>query len=324
MRLPWEIPDLHSTVDRLLRQIPRGRVSTAGALAEALGNRLAAVWVGHYLLHHRHTDMCPCHRAIRAGGVVGPYIAGGETAKADRLRGEGIPIIAGRIDLGHCHFDSFVTDRPLQRLAELQNALASEVELDGPMKAPRTVAGVDVAYPDAETAQAAYALVEVQTGSLAWTTTIRCPARFPYIRSYLTFRELPALLGVIEAARSAGKLADVVMVDGTGVLHPRRAGIASHLGVVGKLPTVGVTKKSLCGECDLQGLSLDTPRPVLLGGVTTGAAILPTTGTRRPLYVSPGHLMSVEAAVDVVRKMLRGRRLPEPIYWADRLSKGGR
>src|SRR5207244_392523 len=110
--------------------------------------------------------------------------------------------------------------------------LAKKVVLRGRRGVPRFVGGVDVSYRGAHEGVAAYALVEVASGKLVWSTMIRRPVRFPYITSYLTFRELPLLVALIEEVRAQDRLAPVVMVDGTGRLHPRRAGIASHLGVV--------------------------------------------------------------------------------------------
>jgi deoxyribonuclease V len=112
---------------------------------------------------------------------------------------------------------------------------------------------------------------------------------------------------------------DVWMIDGAGILHPRRMGIARTFGLIVQRPTIGVTKKLLCGR--IEDENPDGWRPIVDDGEIIGAAIPPWPGRRRPLYVSPGYGMSVEDAVRITREMLRGRRLPEPIYWADRLSR---
>ena len=168
---------------------------------------------------------------------------------------------------------------------------------------------------------AAYALVEVATGELLWSTTIRRAAGFPYISSYLTFRELPLLIELIDTVRAQDRIAPVILVDGTGILHPRRAGIASHLGVVTGLPTIGVTKKLLCGQVDIAGLQPLESRPVVLDDQPVGAAIRSTSGSRRPLFISPGSGLNLASAEQIVRAVLSGRRLPLPLYWADRLSR---
>jgi deoxyribonuclease V len=168
---------------------------------------------------------------------------------------------------------------------------------------------------------AADALVEVATGELVWSATVRRPVRFPYVTSYLTFRELPLLVDLLDEVRAARRLSPVILVDGTGVLHPRHAGIASHLGVVTALPTIGVTKKLLVGRVDIDQLGPMESRPVAYDDEILGVAIRPTAGSRRPIFVSPGHRTDVAFADRIVRQVLTGRRLPEPLFWADRLSR---
>jgi deoxyribonuclease V len=104
-------------------------------------------------------------------------------------------------------------------------------------------------------------------------------------------------------------------------LHPRRAGAASHFGVAADVPTIGVTKKLLCGQVDIEGMQPLEARPIVFEDRLAGLAIRPTSGSLRPLFVSPGHRVDLTFAEQAVRQTLLGRRLPEPIYWADRLSK---
>ncbi len=186
---------------------------------------------------------------------------------------------------------------------------------------PRYVGGVDVSYCNPEEGVAAYALVETATGELVWSMTIRRAVPFPYITSYLTFRELPLLAALIEEVHAQKRLAAVVLVDGTGVLHPRRAGIASHLGVVAGMPTIGVTKKLLCGQVDIRGLQQLESRPVLMDEEPLGVAIRPASGSLRPLFISPGSGVDLASAERIVRAVLSGKRLPLPLYWADRFSR---
>jgi len=318
------VPDLPKLLHKLLRQVPAGKVTTYGDLADALGNRIAARWVGHFMLHHEHDAACPCHRVVRADGELGLYIVGDPQTKAKRLAAEGIVIRQGKIDLARFGFDRFVSDRPLETLRRTQQALAANVSLSSRRRlVPERVAGVDVSYRDPQQAVAAYALVEVESGQLVWSTTVRRHVVFPYITSYLSFRELPVLLDLLDAVRAAGRLAEPVLVDGSGVLHQRHLGIASHLGIAASLSTIGVTKKLLCGRVDLDGLEPLESRPVVYEDRLIGAALRPTAGSRRPIFISPGHRVSLALAERVVRRVLLGRRLPEPLYWADRLSRSG-
>jgi len=316
-----DLPDLPMQLRDLLAQIRAGKVTTYGGLAEALGNPIAARWVGHFMLHHEHHDACPCHRVVRADGQLGGYVAGGPRAKAKRLATDGVVVRNSSVELARFGFHAFVSDRPLERLRQVQEALLAEVSLKARRRMPKLIGGVDVSYPSPSEGVAAYALVETATGRLAWSATVRRRVAFPYITSYLAFRELPVLLDLIDEVRAAGRLAGVLLVDGSGVLHQRHAGIATHLGIAASLPTIGVTKKLLCGQVELDGLEPEESRPVVYEGRPIGVALRPTAGSRRPIFISPGHRVDLAFAESAVRRLLLGRRLPEPLYWADRLSR---
>ena len=319
-----EVPDLTRHLQTLLQQIPAGSVTTCGDLAEALGNPIAARWVGHFALHHDHQAGCVCHRIARAGGQLGEYIAGSLQTKARRLAAEGVVVRQGTVDLRQYGFDQFVSDRPLEKLRQVQESLVAKVSLRPRRRMPKLVGGVDVSYPQADVGVAAFALVETETGRLAWSTSIRSRVVFPYITSYLSFRELPILLELLDEVRAVGRQAEVLLVDGSGILHQRHAGIATHLGVVAALPTIGITKKLLCGRVDLEAMQPGESRPVIHEDRLIGVALRPTAGSRRPIFVSPGHRVDVAFAERLVRRLLSGRRLPEPLYWADRLSRAAK
>lgn len=316
-----ELPDLEAELRRLLAQVPAGRVTTYGDLAEALGNPVAARWVGHFLMHHEHTATCACHRVVLSTGRLGNYIEGGPEVKHQRLQREGVAAGAGMVDLTLYRFEAFRGNRPLEHLREIQEELVGRIRLRTRTRTPRFVGGVDLSYAANGVAVAAYALVESTTGRLVWHTTVTQPVRFPYITSYLAFRELPVLLRLIDEVRAADRMSPVLLVDGSGVLHPRGAGIASHLGVVARLPTVGVTKTLLCGQVDLRDVRPMESRPVVLQERIAGIALRPASGSRRSLFISPGHRTDVTFAESLVRELLKGHRLPEPLYWADRLSR---
>jgi deoxyribonuclease V len=321
MPIPFDVPDLECELRGLLGQIPAGRVATCGQLAAALGSPMAAKWVGHFALHHRHEEGCNCHRVVRVQGALGGYVGGNANQKIRLLRHEGVAICRGVIDLVRFGFEEFVSDHPLARLRDLQEGLARQVAVRPRRRMPKFVGGVDVAYPSANEAQAAFTLVETETGRLAWSHVMRRPVRFPYVTSFLSFRELPVLLDLIDEVRAAGKMAEVLLVDGSGILHPRRAGAASHLGVATGVATIGITKKLLCGRVDVEEMAPLESRPVVVDERPLGVAIRATAGSRRPIFVSPGHRVDLAFCEMVVCKFLLGRRLPEPLYWADRLSK---
>jgi deoxyribonuclease V len=321
MPITFDIPDLEHELRLLLEQIPTGKVTTCGMLAKALGSPLAAKWVGHFALHHRHHKACNCHRIVRAHGELGGYLDGKMNVKIGRLAREGVAIQGRTVDLSRFGFENFASESPLLKLRAVQEKLARNISIRPRKRLPKFVGGVDVAYPSTEDAQAAYVLVESETGRLIWSHRVRRPVMFPYVSSFLSFRELPILLDLIAEVRAAGKMADVLLVDGSGILHPRHAGAASHLGVAAETPTIGVTKKLLCGQVDIAAMQPLESRPIKHEDRLVGLAIRPTAGSLRPIFISPGHWLDLTFAEQVVRQFLLGRRLPEPLYWADRYSR---
>ena len=321
MSAPCEIPNLYVEVPRLIAQVPCGRVTTYGDLAEALGSLAAARWVGSFLLDHPHDEHCRCHRVLRRTGEPGRYISGDQSEKLRRLQDEGIEIDSGRIDLERFGFDRFTTHRPLETLADFQNTLPERIVTEPYPALPELVAGVDISYPTPREAVAAYVLIDSASGQMVWSLTARQPVTFPYIPGFLSFRESPLMLELLRQAESQGRSAEVVFVDGNGILHPRRAGIASHLGVLAGVRTIGVGKKLLCGRVDLEDMTAHDSRAVVTDtGEVIGMAVK-SRATSRPVFVSPGHRIDVTAAVRLARASFRRHRVPEPIYWADRVSR---
>jgi len=313
------IPNLPQTLRALLAQIPPGRVTTYGDLARALGDIAAARWIGEHLVNHRHDDACVCHRVVRSTGDVGLSITGDSADKISRLQAERVAVARGRVDLQRFGFSHFRSSAPLKPLQELQLALPEQFLAEPLEDLPPVVGGVDVSYGNNEAA-AACVRVETATGTLLDSCVVHRPAEFPYIPGYLSFRELPALLQLLDTASRNGELPEVLFVDGNGILHPRGAGIATHFGVVTGRRTIGIGKKLLCGEVDANGLSPAEWRPVHFNGNVVGAAVRATSRSR-PIFVSPGHRMTVDDAVRLTRHLFHGHRLPEPLYLADRLSR---
>ncbi len=314
-----EVPDLQAELESLLEQIPRGRVATYGDIAAALGNRSAARWVGEHLLDHQHIAACACHRVVRSDGAPGLFISD-PAEKVQKLERDSVVVAKGRVDLDRYRFDDFKSSAPLARLLEFQTALPERTRLEPYPQTPELVAGVDVSYIAPHEAVAGYAVVETSSGELVWSTTVRSQARFPYIPGLLSFREIPVLLELIEHVTAEDRLADVVFVDGNGILHNRFAGIATHLGVICQLRTIGVGKKLLCGSVDLDDLQTDEQRPVTFRERVVGMAVK-SQDSSRPVFVSPGHNIDVADATRLAQTLFHDHRLPEPLYWADALSR---
>lgn len=334
-----ELPDTVAELKSLLRQIPRGRVATFGQIAKALGDVKAAKWVASWLIAEPPTDDCPTQRVVRVDGSLGEYRLRSAADQAVMLTDEGVRVAGNRVDLAEFGFAAFQSTLPLQRLSEWQSDLAPRISLEvrpelrqlfsertwpdaGPQpdESQFQVAGVDVSYVSPTHAVAAYVLVDVITGALTWSMTRAQAVVFPYISGYLAFRELPVLLPLLDEVRAAGKLADVVLVDGHGILHPRRMGIASHLGVLTGLATIGVGKTLSVGAVDLRNIQPGESRPIIEAGQAIGTALRPPKSSR-PLFYSPGHRMDLATADWIVGRLTQQFRLPAPTYWADRLSR---
>ena len=316
-----DVPDLANETWSLVAQVPAGRVTTYGDIARQLGDVKAATSVAELLLEHPHTADCPCHRVVRAGGALGLYGSGGTEQKAARLQQDGVSVADDAVSAPALWTDFRCGSRPLHRLREFQNSVPSRLVLTATGLLPRTIGALDVAYPAPGVAQGAYALLEAETLELLWSRTVRTPVTFPYIPGYLTFRELPVLEALWREVLAEGRAGDVVMIDGNGILHPRRAGIAATFGLLTKVPTIGVTKSRLCGEI-VGALEPIVPSAVMEGDELLGAAIAPSTGSAKPIFVSPGNLLGIEDATRITLSTFRDHRVPEPIYHADRLSKG--
>ncbi len=148
-------------------------------------------------------------------------------------------------------------------------------------------------------------------------TAIEHPVDFPYVPGLLAFRELPLILAAIE---SLSQLPDVFLVDGQGIAHPRRMGIATHLGVVLDRPTIGCAKSILVGQAPSPPQERGAWTPLKDKGETVGALFRSRPRTQ-PLVVSPGHLVDLESALEVVQTCCDGTRIPKPLREADRLVR---
>jgi deoxyribonuclease V len=320
-----EIPDLYGALSHLLGQVPAGRVTTYGALAEALGAVVAARWVASFLVDPAGPQDLPRHRVVLRDGALGKFPAGGQCEKKRLLAAEGVIAHDHTVDLAKYLFRDFESSRPLFGLQQVQERLFSRLRLQSPDAIPEFVAGVDVSYVGRSHAGpiegfAAYALIEVKTGKLVWSTTVRDAVGFPYIPGFLAFRELPILRKLLTQVRRRDRLAEVVLVDGNGVLHQRHAGIASHLGIVADVVTIGIGKSLLCGTVDHSRLDEKGAVPVIYQGETVASAMQGEPGAQE-VYVSPGHLVDLPFATNLTRRLFRGHRVPEPIFHAHAVSR---
>lgn len=206
---------------------------------------------------------------------------------------------------------------PPRQAVELQRALAGKVEHTPVAGEVRTVAGVDCAFFDGGR-QIVAAAVLLDAGTLERIAAAYAVAavRFPYVPGLLTFREAPAEL---EAIAQLPRRPDLLMVDGAGVAHPRRIGIAAHVGLWLALPTIGVAKSRLCGQHEPVDVERGSTRPLTDRGEVVGQVVRTRAGVR-PLYVSVGQCITLDEAVAWTLRCAPRYRLPEPTRAADRLA----
>jgi deoxyribonuclease V len=137
-------------------------------------------------------------------------------------------------------------------------------------------------------------------------------ALFPYIPGFLAFRELPV---IVRALEKIGCAADVIIVDGHGICHPRGLGIASHLGLMVDVPTIGCAKKRLVGEYEPPGMEKFDHAPLVYRDEIVGAA-LRSRANVKPVFVSPGNMIDLLSSLDIVKTLVGRYRIPEPLRWA--------
>lgn len=191
----------------------------------------------------------------------------------------------------------------------LQESLAGRVDVSRPLTSFETVAGCDVAYHITEPVLfAAVVVVGVSDRAVIETRTVTREADFPYIPGLLSFRELPALLTAFTELRHAP---DAVMLDGQGIAHPRRFGLACHLGLWLDRPCLGCAKTWLVGDHGEPGDAAGDAESLTVGGEPVGAVVRSAAGAK-PVFVSPGHRIDVASALAVVRATLSGYRHPTP------------
>ena len=284
--------------------MPMGRVTTYGAVARALGDVVASRFVGLAMSRNDDIVRVPCRRVVQSDGRLGGYTGGGPQKKGALLEAEGVPVEDGKVvDIDGLLFTDFVSGRPLEGLRTRQKALQrlarvpkGEIDID-------YVAGVDVAY-SGEHAFAVAALFDYRSGEMTEYEVHEDDAAFPYVPTYLAFRELPLVLPLVKGLPKK----TVLMYDGNGILHPEGMGIATHAGVAFNMPTIGVAKSMLCGK---RGRSRGAGvAEILLGGRVVGFETI-GAGRSKPVYVSIGDGIGQRQTLDVVRRFSK-HRIPEP------------
>jgi len=183
-----------------------------------------------------------------------------------------------------------------------------------PLETPcQTVAAADVSYSRSdEKLFAAFLIFSYPDLALLESAAARGRVSFPYLPGLLTFREAPILL---KAFSKLARKPNVILIDGQGIAHPRSMGIASHLGILLDLPSIGCAKSRLFGKETEPGLEKGSFVPLMEGEQTVGMIVRTRAGVK-PVYVSPGHKMDMDGSVKMVLSLCREYRIPEPLRQA--------
>ncbi|MDJ0579823.1 deoxyribonuclease V [Crocosphaera sp.] len=211
----------------------------------------------------------------------------------------------------------FLSPQSLEEAKIIQKKLTNQVIKKDNLEIVDYVAGVDVGFQDNyKITKAAIAVLKFPSLELVESKTALTPTTFPYIPGFLSFREIPALLKAIE---KLDIMPDIILCDGQGIAHPRRFGIASHLGVLLDLPTIGVAKSLFIGKHEEVPLEKGSWQPLIDKGEIIGAVLRSRTNVK-PIYISIGHKISLPTALNYVIDCLTKYRLPETTRWADKLA----
>ncbi len=280
--------DFDDWVENLLSQVEPGHVTTFGAIAEGLGDSIAARAVGRRISRQENA-----HRVAYSNGKVNNPIQKRLLAK------EGIAFDGYRVK----QFEKKVVKPewngvpPLIAMKKEQESLSKKIRLEGQWEEPW--AGFDVSYAGD------ISVAVLVTPKRHYVSTVK--VTIPYIPTYLAFREHPGFAKVLKKVDAQGP----ILVDGNGILHPRRFGVACHCGVKENVPTVGVAKSLLLGDlCEGK---------VMIDGEKVGYAVKAKPNLKNPIYVSPGHDVSMKNALELVKSDLI-HRVPERIRKAHALA----
>ncbi|MDP7975135.1 MAG: endonuclease V [TACK group archaeon] len=285
----------------MVSMIPKGRVTTYGRIARALGDQAAARAVGKALSRNPRAPDIPCHRVVMADGGLGGYAFGAEN-KSLRLKSEGVDVGESGVDLGVYGWDYAHPPAPLKKVAEEQRKLGEEERTLVHEWSFSSQVAVDVFYGGEEVGyeRACASAVFLRGNDLKVATSV-CEVTSPYVPAYLHLREAGPVTSALDSlASSFGEDVQtfftsndaVLLVDGDGFMHPRRFGFASSLGYALGIPTIGVAKSLLLGQV--------VGQDVIDGGEVVGRLVKGRTPSGNRFFVSAGHAVSLNSAIKLV------------------------
>jgi deoxyribonuclease V len=207
-------------------------------------------------------------------------------------------------------YNYFPSDTSRNSLLATQKLVADLVITEDDFGELRLIAGVDQSFMDDKIISC---IIVLKYDSLEVVERVHSiqPVNYPYIPTFLSFREGPAIVSAFKKLKIPP---DILLVDGAGINHPRRAGIATHVGVALDVPTIGITKKILCGE-GKEPAEVGEANPLIYEGKNVGW-LLKSGKRSRTIVVAPGHRVSLDSSLSIVKKCLRNHKLPEPLRLA--------
>ena len=305
--------DLYKYTYDLVKQIPNGKVSTYGAVAKALGDIRASRAVGRMMNQNPDPDTMPCFKIVYGDGSLGGFGLG-LPDKIRRLKEDFIHVKNGKIvDFEQVFFDNFESSYPLKSCREKQLELKKQIILKNEIDESKiqTIAGFDVAYPknDFDKACVSCVIVDYHSNEVIESKTIFSQTLFPYIPTYLTFRETPLIKKIFSKLENDPS---VLMFDGNGILHPYQFGLACHAGLLLNKPSIGIAKSLLCGKEQKN-------KRIMFENKILGKAFYAHQRVKKPVYISPGHMISLTTSEKLVSKLSEYKH-PTPLRQAHILA----
>ncbi|MDP8011808.1 MAG: endonuclease V [Thermoplasmata archaeon] len=273
--------DLYSYFYDLVKQIPKGMVTTYKELALALGDQIASRAVGQMLAENPTPIIVPCHRVIKSDGTLGGYNHPfGTNKKIELLESEGIKIKNGVVEnFNEIIFKDFKTEFPLKKLRNDEQILKEKISLndvnyDG-------IVAIDGSY-NGRTIYLSFVKIDENLKILD-IKNYKDIVNFPYIPTYFSYREGKEIIKFYDGN-------DLLLIDGNGIMHPRGFGLASFVGVIKNIPTIGIAKSHLFGDIFND--------KILSGNAQIGWYI-------QNRYISPGSNISMESSFILIKKLFK-------------------
>ena len=204
----------------------------------------------------------------------------------------------------------------LDSLRKEQKHLAKKIILRDKFNIPEILAGIDLSYQESNCI-VAYVALKSNTLEVLEKRAIKHKVVFPYIPTFLAYREGPPILALLEQLDT---FPDILMINSHGIAHPLFCGSASHIGVLTSIPTIGIAKKLLQGMSSEIPVNVGSYYYIIYSGQRVGAAFLSKKGCK-PIIISPGHLITLDSCLKIVKHSLKGYKIPEPLRLAHKLAQ---